>query len=237
MAEARKLTIQPRQILGKKVNSLRRAGRLPGVVAGGHEGSTPIDTDAHAFEQSYRSWGTTTLLSLEGLGGGGVAALIHGVSRDSRTGRILHVDFQRVSLTEKTHADVPLHFTGEAAAVKTHGAVLYHATEHVRVEAFPQDMPRRIDVDLAALSEIDDAIHVRDLVVDARTVLILSEADDLVVKAMPARIEEVVTPAKVAAPVEGEAAPKVEAAGAAAAKPEAAPKVEAAPKAEKTPKK
>ena len=236
MAEAQKLAVQPRQILGKKVSSLRRAGRLPGVVAGGHEGSTPVDTDQHAFEQSYRRWGTTTLLSLEGLGGG-VAALIHGVSRDSRTGRILHVDFQRVSLTEKTHAEVPLHFMGEAAAVKTHGAVLYHATEHVKVEAFPQDMPRRIDVDLAALSEIDDAIHVRDLVVDARTVLILSEADDLVVKAMPARVEEVVTPAKVAAPVEGEAAPKVEAAGAAAAKPEAAPKVEAAPKAEKTAKK
>lgn len=231
MAEAQKIAIQPRQILGKKVNSLRRAGRLPGVVAGGHEGSTPVDTDAHAFEQSYRKWGTTTLLSLEGLGSGGVAALIHGVSRDSRTGRILHVDFQRVSLTEKTHADVPLHFMGEAPAVKTHGAVLYHATEHVRVEAFPQDMPRRIDVDLVALAEIDDAIHVRDLVVDTRTVLILSEADDLVVKAMAARTEEVVEPAKVAAPVEGEAVV------AAAAKPEAAPKVEAAPKAEKTPKK
>lgn len=233
MAEAQKLAIQPRQILGKKVNSLRRAGRLPGVVAGGHEGSTPVDTDQHAFEQSYRSWGTTTLLSLEGLGSGGIAALIHGVSRDSRTGRILHVDFQRVSLTEKTHADVPLHFTGEAPAVKTHGAVLYHATEHVRVEAFPQDMPRRIDVDLAALKEIDEAIHVRDLVVDTRTVLILSEADDLVVKAMPARVEEIVTPAKVAAPVEGEVVP----AATAAAKPETAPKAEAAPKAEKTPKK
>ena len=43
-------------------------------------------------------------------------------ARDTMTGRLLHVDFQRVSLTEKTHAEVPLHFIHESPAVKTLGA-------------------------------------------------------------------------------------------------------------------
>ena len=82
MAEAQKLSVRPRQVLGKKVNTLRRKGLLPGVVYGGRADSMPVETDQHAFELSYRRWGNTTLLSLTGLDGGEVPALIYDVSRD-----------------------------------------------------------------------------------------------------------------------------------------------------------
>ena len=207
MAEAQKLSVRPREVLGKKVNALRRKGLLPGVVFGGHADSTPVETDQHAFELSYRRWGNTTLLSLTGLDGGEVPALVHDVSRDPVTGRMLHVDFARVSLTEKTHADVPLHFVKESPAVRTLGAVLLHARSEVSVEAYPQDMPRAIEVDLSGLLEIDDAIFVRDLVIDASLIKIENDPDELVVKAVPVKVEEE-KPAEVAAPVEGEAVPE-----------------------------
>ncbi|HUG56044.1 MAG TPA: 50S ribosomal protein L25 [Candidatus Limnocylindrales bacterium] len=190
MNEAQKLAVRPRTVLGKKVRALRRGGVLPAVVYGGHADSTPIETDAHTFALGYRRWGRTTLLTLEGLPGGDVPALISEVARDPRTGRFFHIDFARVSLTEKTHADVPLHFVGEAGAVKNVNAVLVQAMDHVRVEAFPQDIPRRIDVDLRPLEEVDDAVHVRDLVVDTTKVRILNDEDELVVKAVPTRVEE-----------------------------------------------
>lgn len=213
MAEAVKLAVRPRTVLGKKSEQLRRQGVLPGVVYGGKADSQPVELDAHAFELGYRKWGETTLLSLEGIkgDGDGTAALITGVSRHPVTGRIQHVDFQRVSLTERTHAEVPLHFVGVAPALKA-GGVLVHAMEHVRVEALPQDIPHRIDVDLTKLEAIDDAIHVRDLVIDTTTVRILDRSDALVVKAVHQRVEEVApTPAAAAtaegaAPAEGEAA-------------------------------
>ena len=203
MADAQKLEIRPRTVLGKHVGALRREGRLPGVIFGGHADSTPVDTDAHAFELAFRRWGTTTLLSLTGLETE-VPALVNGVSRDPRSGKLLHVDFVRVSLTEKTHADVPLHFGGESPAVKTHGAILVHGLEHVRVEAFPQDMPHRLEVDISKIEQVDDTVHVRDLVVDTSKVLILNEADEMIAKAVAARVEEE-APA-VAAPAESEAA-------------------------------
>jgi large subunit ribosomal protein L25 len=205
LAEAQKLAVRPRQVVGKKVAQLRREGMLPGVVFGGRKDSTSVQTDLRSFERSYRRWGNTTLLSLEGLDGDSIPALIHGVARDTMTGRLLHVDFQRVSLTEKTRAEVPLHFVHESPAVKTLGAVLVHARDHVTVEAFPQDMPHAIEVDLSPLIEIDDALYVRDLVFDKTTVLIVDDPDELVVKAVPVRIEAEPTPA-VAAPVEGEVA-------------------------------
>jgi large subunit ribosomal protein L25 len=203
LAEAQKLAVQPRQVVGKKVAQLRRDGVLPGVVFGGHKDSAPVQTDLRAFERSYRRWGNTTLLSLEGLDGDAIPALIHGVARDTMTGRLLHVDLQRVSLTEKTQAEVPLHFIHESPAVKTLGAVLVHARNHVQVEAFPQDMPHAIEVDLSPLAEIDDAIFVRDLVVDKTIVEIIDDGDDLVVKAVPVHIEAEPV-AAAAVPLEGE---------------------------------
>jgi large subunit ribosomal protein L25 len=203
LAEAQKLAVRPRQVVGKKVAQLRRDGVLPGVVFGGRKDSASVQTDLRSFERSYRRWGNTTLLSLEGLDGDAIPALIHGVARDTMTGRLLHVDFQRVSLTEKTHAEVPLRFVHESPAVKTLGAVLVHARDHVTVEAFPQDIPHAIDVDLSPLIEIDDALYVRDLIVDKTNISIVDDPDELVVKAVPVRIEAEPTPA-VAAPVEGE---------------------------------
>ncbi len=214
MAEAQKLPVRPRTVLGKRVGRLRRSGVLPAVVFGGHADSVAVETDMRSFELGYRRWGNTTLLALDGLDGGEVSALVHGVSRDPRSGRLLHVDFQRVSLTEKTHADVPLHFMGDSPAVRTLGAVLVHAMDHVRVEAFPQDMPHQIDVDQSGLEQVDDAIHVRDLVVDASLVLVLDDPAELIVKVVPARVEEVVEPvaAEAAAEVpEGETAAEDEA--------------------------
>src|SRR5207247_9979419 len=114
-------------------------------------------------------WATSALLALSGVDGRVVSAVVYEVSRAPVTGRMLHVDFTRVSLTEKTRANVPLHFVKESPAVRTLGAVLLHALSEVTVEAFPQDIPRAIEVDLSGLQEIDDAIFVRDLVVDATT--------------------------------------------------------------------
>jgi large subunit ribosomal protein L25 len=221
LAEAEKLAVRPRQVVGKKVARLRRDGVLPGVVFGGHKDSASVQTDLRSFERSYRRWGNTTLLSLEGLDGDAIPALIHGVARDTMTGRLLHVDFQRVSLTEKTHAEVPLRFVHESPAVKTLGAVLVHARDHVTVEAFPQDIPHAIDVDLSPLIEIDDALYIRDLVFDKTKVEITDDPDELVVKAVPVRIEEEPV-AAVAAPVEGEAVAEGEEAPAEGAAPAAA---------------
>ena len=189
MADTQKIAIKPRALTGKQVNRLRREGVLPGVVFGGHKDSTNVQTDQREFERGYRRWGNTTLVTLEGLTEGEQPVLIHDVTRSTLTGRLLHVDFLRVSLTEKVHAEVPLHFVGESAAVKG-GGVLVHAKSEINVEAFPQDIPHAIEVDLSPLLEIDDSIYVRDLKVDASKVEVLDEGDELIVRVVPVRIEE-----------------------------------------------
>ena len=229
MADAQKIAIRARTIVGKKVSRLRREGVLPGVVFGGHKDSTPVETDLKDFERGYRRWGNTTLLTLTGLDGD-QPALIHDVSRSTLTGQLLHVDFQRVSLTEKVHAQVPLHFVGESPAVKG-GGVLVHAMSEVNVEAFPQDIPHALEVDLSKLLEIDDSLYVRDLIVDTTKVEIVDDTDNLVVRVVPVRVEEEApAPAAAAVAAEGaEAAVPAEGEAAAPAAPGAAPAAGAKP--------
>ena len=200
MADTQKIAVSARTITGKSVNRLRREGVLPGVVFGGHKDSTPVQTDLKEFEKGYRRWGNTTLLTLTGIDGD-QPALIHDVSRNVITGALQHVDFQRVSLTEKVRAQVPLHFIGESPAVKG-GGVLVHAKSEVDVEAFPQDIPHAIEVDLAKLLEIDDSLYVRDLIVDTTKVELIDDADELIVRVVPVRIEEE-APAPAAVAAEG----------------------------------
>ena len=225
MAEAPKLEVRPRTVLGKKVGALRREGRLPGVIYGSHADSTPVETDAGTFLKGYRRWGQTTLLSLTGLDGGEVPVLVHDLSREPRTGSALHVDFIRVSLTEKTRTEVPLHFMGDSPAVRTQGGVMVHAISEVRIEAFPQDIPHQIDVDISKIEQIEDTIYIRDLVIDASKIEILNDADQVVAKAVAPRAEEVVEkPAAVEGEaVEGEAAATEEGAAPAAGAAGAAP--------------
>src|SRR5207253_6928822 len=90
VAESPKLEVRPRTVLGKKVGALRREGRLPGVIFGGHAESTPVETDTPTFQKGYRRWGQTTLLSLTGLDGGDVPVLVHDLSREPPTGPLLH---------------------------------------------------------------------------------------------------------------------------------------------------
>ena len=231
MADAQKIAIRSRELTGKRANRLRREGVLPGVVFGGHKDSTNVQTDMREFERGYKRWGNTTLMTLEGLAEGEQSVLIHDVTRSTVTGNLLHVDFLRVSLTEKVHAEVPLHFVGDSQAVKD-GGILVHAKNEITINAFPQDIPHAIEVDLSVLKEIDDSIYVRDLRVDTSKVEILDDGDELLVRAVPVHIEEE-APAPAAAVVEGaeapaaegEAAPVAGAPGAAAgAKPGAAAK-------------
>ena len=96
---------------------------------------------------------------------------------------------------------------------------MVHALSEVRIEAFPQDIPHQIDVDLSKIEQIEDTLYVRDLVVDATKIEILNDADQVVAKAVAPRAEEEVV--KPAAAVEGEAV-EGEAAAAEGAAPAAA---------------
>ena len=87
---------------------------------------------------------------------------------------VLHIDFQRVSATEKVHMRVPLHFVNaeNSAAVKLQGAVVSHITTELEVSCLPADLPEFIEVDLNAI-EVGHGIHAKDVTLPKGVSLVL----------------------------------------------------------------
>jgi len=153
------------------------------------------------FAIAFRKAGMTGVIDLDTGDRQTVPVLVQEVQRDPVSNRVLHVSFHTVDLTKPTTASVPLQFIGEAPAVKNKGGVLVPHLNHVEVEALPDDIPDHIEVDLSALAEINDAVHVQQLALP-QGVKVRSHADELVVRVEPPRVTEGLAPA----PAPGEAA-------------------------------
>jgi large subunit ribosomal protein L25 len=93
---------------------------------------------------------------------------------------LLHIDFQVVSLTEKIRAKINIELTGLPPAVKNFNAVAINGLSEIEVEAFPQDLPERIVLDISKLENIGDGIYVRDLDL-SDDIEILTDREEMIV--------------------------------------------------------
>ncbi len=196
-----------RDVTGKKVAVMRRAGRLPAVVFGHGHASQSLSLDTHDFELLQRRIGQNALVDLSVDGKKSTPVLIHGVQRDPVHRRMLHVDLFAVRMTEELTVDVPLVFVGESYAIDKLGGTLLHMIESVKIRALPDHLPQAIEVAIDGLIDFEATIHVRDLTIPADATL-LTDLDETVARVQQPRVEEV------EAPVEGvgEGAPEGEAA-------------------------
>ncbi len=195
-----------RDVIGKQVNALRRAGKLPAVIYGRRTEPVNITLDSHDAGLVLSKVGSSTLITID-VDGTEFPALVRERQRDYIKNRLIHVDFLAVSLTEKIRAEVRIELTGVSGAVKDSDAVLVTGLHTLSVECLPGDLPEMITVDIAPLAKVGDSIHVRDVSLGDK-VQILDDPDEMIVNATYAKIEveAPVAGAEGAVPVEGEAA-------------------------------
>jgi large subunit ribosomal protein L25 len=199
------LAAEHREITGKKVASLRAAGRLPAVVYGHGVDSSSISVDAHEFEQLRRHSGPNALVDLSIGGDKPSPVLVSAVQVHPVNRKPLHVDLFLVRMTEELTVDVPLVASGESPAVTLQGGTLLHPIESVRVRALPDHLPQSIEYTVESLTDFETTIHVRDLTIPS-DVTLLTDGDEIIAKVQAPRVEEVVE-----VPVEaGEGAPEGE---------------------------
>ncbi len=204
------LAADSRDVIGKHVARLRRAGKLPAVVFGHGVPSSNVTLDAHEFELIRKHSGANTLFDLKVDGGRPTPALVRGVQIHPVTRRPLHVDLFAVRMNEEMVVDVPVIATGESTAVTTGGGTLNHI-DSVKVRALPDHLPQVIEVSIEGLKTWEDAIYARDLVIPADVTLV-TDPDELVVRVLPPRVEEVVETVETEAVAPTEAAAEPEAA-------------------------
>jgi large subunit ribosomal protein L25 len=198
------LNAEKRDVIGKQVKALRRAGKLPGVIYGRRTEPISILLDAHSASLTLGRLTSSSLVTIA-LDGQEYPALVREKQRDYIKNRLLHVDFLTVSLTETLRATVAVNLVGVSQAVKDFNAVLVTNLQSLEVECFPADLPERIDVDISVLARPGDGIRVRDVVVSDK-VRLLDDPDTMVAVATFAKVEEeaAVPGAEGVVPVEAE---------------------------------
>lgn len=174
-----------------KADVLRRQGKLPLALYG--KGIEPLLLvgDARIVSKTLKTAGASSLINIKIGGKDDRIVLFKEPQYHPTTGDVLHVDLYQVNLREKTRAEVPLVFEGEAPAVEAVEGVVVTNRDKVEVECLPSDLPREIKVDLSVLANIDDEIKVKDLKLPAG-VEILDEPEESVVIVAQKREEEVV---------------------------------------------
>lgn len=197
------LRLSKRDILGKKVRFLRRQGITPANLYGPTIESIPLQAETHVLERLIARVGKNAMVNLR-IDGQPRLAMIRDIQRDPLTGALLHVDFFQVEATHKVTVEIPLTFIGEAPAAKSARGILIQNLNSLEVAGLPADLPRSIEVDLSVLTEIGQAIHVREIPIDDK-LEVLTDPDQVVV-----HIEEVRAPVEEVEAKE-EALPKAEA--------------------------
>ncbi|GAB4494159.1 MAG: 50S ribosomal protein L25 [Anaerolineales bacterium] len=176
-----------RTVTGKQVRQLRRQGLLPGVVYGHAMQPTPISLNAHEAGLVLPKLTSSSIVTIE-MEGQQIVALVREKQKNFIKNFFTHVDFQAVSLNETIRTYVSLHFFGTAPAIKEFQAAIVTSMDEIEVEALPNDLPERIEVDLSKLAALGDAIYVKDLPIPAG-VQVLTDGDEAVVVATATREE------------------------------------------------
>lgn len=178
-----------RTVTGKAVNRLRRAGTIPAVVYGHNQEPISLTVDQRTFQKVYSQAGESTLISLVVEGVGELRTLIKEVQHHPLSDLPTHIDFQKVSLTEKLETTIPVEIVGVSPAVKDLGGVLVHNMTELNVRCLPTDLVHNFTLDISTLVEYGTMLTVKDVVIP-KGIEVLDELDAPVVSVVAPKAEE-----------------------------------------------
>jgi large subunit ribosomal protein L25 len=148
------IEVQPREERGKNSNRrLREQGLVPAVVYGGGRDPVPVQVHKKTLLELMRSTAGHNPVFLLQLAGTGKSrhAMIREMQVDPVSRQLLHVDFQRVVMTEKVRVAVHVELVGVPFGVKTEGGLLDFVTRELHVTCTPDKIPAKLEVDVSGL--------------------------------------------------------------------------------------
>ena len=190
------LELQPRELLGKKVGRLRRAGIIPVHLYGPGIESRALQCAARQLIPILAAAGASSPISvsIEGEPGSHLA-FAREIQWDPTRDTVLHVDLLAADVRRPVTAQVSVELNGEAPGAVRTGGIVSQLLFAIEVSALPLDMPAQADVDLAVLDTEDSVLRAGDISLPAGAIL-LTDPEEMVARidvprgALGAEVEE-----------------------------------------------
>ena len=181
----RKVTLQARvrdTQSKSELTQIRKAGQIAASVYGHGRESISVSIDLAELAAAVKGEAGLHALIDMTIDGAPKAdsgvVLIKQIQKDPMTRRLVHVDFQRVLMTEKLGTETPIELLGIPTGVQL-GGTLEHVIRSLHIRCLPDHIPSHIELDISDM-EIGHVLHVSDLPIP-EGVEVLAAPDEVVV--------------------------------------------------------
>ena len=142
----------------------RLANQVPAIIYGGKSAPQNISLGQHELAHALDNEAFYSHIITLDVEGKKQEVILKDLQRHPAKPVILHVDFLRVSKTQKLHTKVPIHFINEDTCVgaKLGGGNISHSMNELDIACLPADLPEYLEVDVAAV-EIGQILHISDI--------------------------------------------------------------------------
>lgn len=171
------LSANIRDTVGKKqVRKLERNHMIPAILYSRNSQSRLLKLDYNEMLSTLEKYGEHVVVQLQ-LENEEVPAIIKEIQRDPVNHKIVHIDFQPVSLHEIIHAEVPI-LVVNGDRVEKNGWIINKQLGQIEVQGEVESIPRSITVDASKLN-LGDVLRVSDLEI-SKELSILSDSEDVI---------------------------------------------------------
>jgi len=185
------IEVDKRERTGKGGNrQARMRGQIPAVVYGSGKESVPIQVNRKSFIEMMKEAGSENPILVLKLSDTGQErhAIVRDMQRDPVSRQVIHIDFQRIEMTDKVRVTVPVELVGTSYGVKTQGALIDFVVREVHIECLPGDIPKHLELDVTELHAGQHA-EAKDLKLP-QGVTLLDEPERVILSVVHARTEE-----------------------------------------------
>ena len=158
----KKLKLEKRELLGKKVKSLRKEGLVPAVVYNAKTESFNTVLNKSDAQDLYRNATSTTILDAE-FDGRDFKCLVKEFDINSVTGEINHVSIFEIDEKAPMVFTIPFKLVGISPAVKNNLGILVNALDSIDVKCQLDKLQAEIEIDISTLKEPGQTITVEDI--------------------------------------------------------------------------
>ena len=184
------IELDPRELTGKKVGRLRRAGIVPVHLYGPGMEPRALQCQASRLIQVLATAGGATPIQIT-IQGESVnhLAFAREIQWDPKRDDLLHVDLLAADVSRPVTAQVPVILVGESMGARNVSGTVMQQLRTIDIQALPLEMPGQIEVDISVMEEADSVIRVSDLPVPESST-VLSDLEELVVRIELPRVAE-----------------------------------------------
>ncbi|MEM1089500.1 MAG: 50S ribosomal protein L25/general stress protein Ctc [Pseudomonadota bacterium] len=185
MSQTIKIPAELREVRGKGASRrLRHQGLVPGILYGGDRDPVSLQLSHQMLSHAVQDDSFyTSILEITVGDGRTQKVIVRDLQRHPARADVMHIDFLRISETEKLNILLPLHFLNEESspAGKKSGVVISHQLTEVEVSCLPKDLPESLDLDLAEL-DVGDSLNLSDIALpEGVEIVALTHGEDAVV--------------------------------------------------------